>query len=211
MAELPCIYVLAGANGAGKSSVGGAAVRSAGGEYFNPDEVAHRIRSEHGDLAPERANSLAWHEGRRLLERAIAEKKTFAFETTLGGHTITSLLEKAVEAGLEVRIWFVGLDSVERHLARVRSRVSAGGHPIPEEKIRERYDQARRNLIRLLPGLTELHVFDNSAEGDPRKGKTPAPVLWLHMRDGRVMQHGTLHDAPEWVRPILATALRGGS
>ena len=76
--EPPCIYVLAGANGAGKSSIGGAAFLQHGVEYFNPDEAARRILAANPAITQEDANSAAWHEGKRLLERAIAERLNFA-------------------------------------------------------------------------------------------------------------------------------------
>src|SRR5207237_6612108 len=104
------------------------------------------------------ANSAAWHQGKRLLERAIAEGVDFAFETTLGGHTIPALLWKALAAGIEVRLWYVGLRSPELHIARVRARVARGGHDSPEDRIRERYDQRRRDLIELMPRGTGLRA-----------------------------------------------------
>ena len=72
-------------------------------------------------------------------------------------------------------VWYVGLDSVERHLERIRARVARGGHAIPEDQVRRRYDQSRLNLVRLLPGLAELHVYDNSADGDPAEGVPRSP------------------------------------
>jgi predicted ABC-type ATPase len=69
-----------------------------------------------------------------------------------------------------VRVWYVGLSSPELHIARVRARVAKGGHDIPEPRIRERYDASRLNLIRLLPRLSELWVYDNSVEADPDAG-----------------------------------------
>ncbi len=78
-ATAPRIYVLAGVNGAGKSSIGGAAVRACGGEYFNPDEAARQLLAANPKLTQTDANSTAWKHGRRLLERAIAERLTFAF------------------------------------------------------------------------------------------------------------------------------------
>jgi predicted ABC-type ATPase len=100
------------------------------------------------------------------------------------------------------------LASPELHLARVRSRVTAGGHDIPEEKIRERYDQSRANLIRLLPKLTELLVYDNSAEADPKTGKMPKPKLLLHWREGKIVKLVAPNRAPQWAKPVLAAALR---
>jgi predicted ABC-type ATPase len=204
----PRIYVLAGTNGAGKSSIAGSRILGAGAEYFNPDEAARRILARNPGIRSEEANAAAWNEGRRLLERAIDERLSFALETTLGGSTITSLLERAMASGIEVRVWYVGLDGPERHMARVRARVARGGHDVPEATIRQRYDRSRLNLIRLLPKLAELRLFDNSFEADPHAGKTPRPILVLHMVEGVVKGPGDLSRTPGWARPIVAAALK---
>jgi len=209
--RVPRIYVLAGTNGAGKSSLMGAMLLQQGVEHFDPDRAAQRILSANTGISQLEANSAAWHEGKRLLERAITERLDFAFETTLGGKTIANLLDRALSEGIEVRIWYVGLDSVERHIARVRSRVEQGGHDIPEERIHERYTQSRLNLIRLLPRLTELLVYDNSEEADPRTGTlgtAPEPVLVLRLVQGKVRETRVLTRVPEWAKPILAVALQ---
>src|SRR5262245_47686785 len=115
-ARVSRIYVLAGTNGAGKSSIMGAMFLEQGAEYFNPDAAAQRISAANPGISQAEANSAAWHEGKRLLERAIAEKLNFALETTLGGKTITALLRKAISEGMEVRVWYVGLSSAELHI-----------------------------------------------------------------------------------------------
>jgi predicted ABC-type ATPase len=206
----PCITVLAGTNGAGKSSLAGAMIRHAGGEYFNPDEVARRIRKMAPELSSEQANGRAWTLGKQLLERAVAERQSFTFETTLGGRTIARLLERALESGFEVRIWYAGLATPELHIARVRARVAAGGHDIPERDIRRRYKSSVQNLVRLLPKLTELRVFDNSRDGDPSTGRVPRPRLVLHLKGGRIVAPSlaSLSETPKWARPIAAAAMK---
>ncbi len=206
--QQPCIYVLAGTNGAGKSTVGGAAIRERGTDYFNPDEAARRILSANAHVSQGDANIAAWHEGKRLLEKAIASRLTFAFETTLGGETIAGLLQRALAAGIEVRVWYVGLTNPEQHIARVRARVARGGHDIPVSKIRERYDSSRSHLIRLLPELTEVRVLDNSAEADPATGAAPTPLLILQMVRGRIVAMCDLAQVPDWAKPIVAAAMR---
>lgn len=200
--------MLAGTNGAGKSSIAGAMFLAKGTQTFNPDESATRIRSAKPHFSHAEANSHAWNEGKRLLQRAIAERLNFAFETTLGGNTIPALLGSALSAGLQVRVWYAGLSSVELHIARVRARVEKGGHPIPEEKIRDRYDRSRVNLIRLMPRLTELLVYDNSHEADPDAGERPEPKLLLHMASGEIVGACDLQLIPRWAKPILAAAMR---
>jgi predicted ABC-type ATPase len=205
--QTPRIYVLAGTNGAGKSSIAGAMLRQHGVEYFNPDDATRRIRSANPGLSQGDANAAAWQQGRRLLERAIAERLDFAFETTLGGNTMPALLERALASGIEVRVWYVGLSSPDLHIARVRARVAKGGHDIPEGRIRDRYDRSRLNLIRLLPRLTELRVYDNSAEADPHTGAAPEPTLVLHVVAGKVVGAYELALTPVWAKPIMATAI----
>jgi predicted ABC-type ATPase len=207
-AKSPCIYVLAGTNGAGKSSIAGAMFRQEGVEYFNPDEAARRILAANPGTSQLQANSAAWHQGKRLLERAISERLDFVFETTLGGHTITTLLERAARSGIEARIWYAGLSSPELHIARVRARVGKGGHDIPEQRIRERYDASRLNLIRLLPNLSELRIYDNSEEADPDTGARPKPKLLLHMRGGNIVGPSDLSLTTEWAKPIVAAAMK---
>jgi predicted ABC-type ATPase/DNA-binding phage protein len=202
------VVALLGLRGAGKSTVGGAAIREHGADYFNPDEATRRIRTANPDISQKDANIAAWQEGKRLLEKAIASRLVFAFETTLGGETMTGLLQRAIAEGIEVRVWYVALTTPELHVARVRARVAQGGHDIPEQKIRERYDQSRNNLIRLLPDLTELRVFDNSIDGDPSTGSVPAPLLVLHMVHGTVTAMCALPQVPEWAKPIVAVAIR---
>lgn len=204
----PCIYVLAGTNGAGKSSVAGAMFRRSGADYFNPDEATARILAANPGMSATEANSAAWFQGKRLLERAIAERLEFAFETTLGGHTITALLQEALAAGIEVRLWFVGLVSPELHMTRVRSRVARGGHDIPEAKIRERYDRSRINLIELMPRLSELRMFDNSVEADPHAGRAPRPTLILHVAKGTIREMVHPPETPHWAKALVAAALR---
>jgi predicted ABC-type ATPase len=209
MAERARLTVIAGVNGAGKSSVVGETLRQSGGEYFNPDEVTRKFLAASKSMTQDEANSRAWEEGRRRLEDAIREKADFVFETTLGGSTITELLVKALDEGLEVALFYVGLEKVEFHIERVRSRVQAGGHDIPESKIRERYTSSIKNLVKLAPRLTELRVFDNSTQADPKTGKAPAPRELLHSEGGRITSHCELESCPDWAKPVLALLLRG--
>ncbi|MCM3902957.1 MAG: zeta toxin family protein [Pyrinomonadaceae bacterium] len=204
----PSVYVIAGVNGAGKSSVAGETLRQVGADYYNPDEAARKFLAANPTLTQTEANSAAWHEGVRLLKRAIGEQLDFAFETTLGANTIPRLLKKAANAGVEIYVWYLGLDGAELHIARVKSRVARGGHDISEADIRRRYEQSRLNLIDLLPVLRALRMFDNSAEADPAGGKTPKPILVLSMERGKILGPRDLTHTPGWAKPIVAAALK---
>jgi len=205
---VPSIYVLAGVNGAGKSSIAGAAFRDKGADYYNPDEAAAELRRANPGLSQLQANSAAWHRGRHLLERAIAGRLDFALETTLGASTFLRMLIDAAGQGIDVHLWYAGLATPELHLARVRARVARGGHDIPEEAIRRRFEHSRLNLVMLLPVLASLRVYDNSLEADPAAGKAPKPVLLLHMARGRILNPQDLPRVPDWARPIAAAAMK---
>lgn len=206
----PFIFVLAGVNGAGKSSVGGAMLRNHGLEWFNPDAHARELARELG-MGIEQANARAWDHGKSRLQAAIANRTSHAFETTLGGATISRLLTQAARTHGVVML-YCGLSSAELHIARVGQRVAQGGHHIAEEKIRERWSTSRVNLIRLLPALARLQVFDNSTGVAPGED-IPDPLLVLEIEGRRVIfpdqrDAAALHAVPLWARPIVEAAIQ---
>lgn len=204
----PFILVLAGVNGAGKSSVAGAMLAEQGLNWFNPDTLAREMVSVLG-LELGDANGRAWTIGFERLAAAIESRSNHAFETTLGASSIPDLLERAATTH-DVMMLFCGLSSAEQHVRRVRLRVEQGGHPIPEAKIRERWMSSRANLVRLLPSLSRLQVFDNSAEVGIGED-IPDPVLVLEMERGQVLypepgDADALAATPAWARPIVQAA-----
>jgi predicted ABC-type ATPase len=211
-AAKPQLFVLAGCNGAGKSTIGGQSFVAAGIPYFNPDLAAReaiaaasargRIMTRHD------ANAWAWEEGVARLRRAIARRGNYALETTLGGDTIVDLLMEATAAGLEVNVWFVGLESVELHVARVRQRVARGGHDIPRADIERRYVRSRLNLIRLLPKLSQLVVYDNTAQANADAPAKAGPRLLLRWLGGTIVGPRDFSQTPGWAKPIIAAALK---
>lgn len=209
----PVLFVLAGVHGAGKSSIGGHLLEREGLSWFNPDAFARELVTATG-CGQEEANSHAWQESMRRLDEAVSRGLNHAFETTLGGRTATAKILDGTKTH-DVLIWFCGLSSPELHIARVRARVAAGGHSIPEERIRARYPLAQLNLIRLMPHAASIEVYDNSTEAAP-DGTVPDPLLVLEVEDGRVISPApndldALRHAPEWARPILEAALRGAT
>lgn len=206
----PFIIVLAGVNGAGKSSVLSALLVDEGLDCYNADQYAAALVRELGVSLAE-ANGRAWQHGKSLLERAMATKGNHAFETTLGGSTIARLLREASKTH-DVLMLYCGLASPELHIARVAQRVAHHGHPIPEEKIRERWNTSRANLVQLLPVLARLQVFDNSRSVEPGHD-VPDPALVLELEAGRIVfpdvaSREALAAVPLWARPLLEAAIR---
>ena len=202
------IVVAAGTNGAGKSVVAGEFLAArAKGAYFNPDLAAKAIADKDG-LTLDEANAQAWNLGFELLNRSIDRNEDFSFETTLGGNSITQTLLRAAATDRDVYVFYVGLDSPERHIARVNARVARGGHPITAAKIRERYPKSLANLIKLLPYAAEVRIYDNSdesADGTPRVrhvlSMSRQKIIKPHLDE-------LLTTAPEWAKPVAAAAIR---
>lgn len=206
----PVVYVLAGVNGAGKSSVGGHLLSRAGLAWFNPDQFARELRQATGANVTE-ANASAWQEGMRRLALACEQGQSFAFETTLGGRSVPAQLVQAARTH-DVLVWYCGLATPDLHLARIRARVAVGGHDIPEAKVRERWQTSITNLIALLPQLAELRLFDNSASVTPGQA-VPDPRPVAVVRHGRLAWPAAddapqLRQTPDWAKPVLEAALR---
>lgn len=206
MGERPVLYVLAGVNGAGKSSIGGYLLSQAGLTWYNPDDFSRALVVDH-DVTQEKANIEAWQEGVRRLRQAIVTQRSFAFETTLGGQTITQYLLQACETH-DVMIWYCGLRDPQLHLNRIKLRVQNGGHAIPEDLVRQRWVSSMRNLIILMPHLTHLRVYDNSAQA-PEGASISEPKLLLEMYASKRLYPATLAhavDTPGWAKPALEVA-----
>ena len=147
----PEIIVFAGPNGSGKSTI--TKLAKTVGIYINADEIK---RSNHcSDLE---AAQIA----ERFREDAISNGKDFTFETVLSTRRNLDLLIKAKQKGYFIRCFYVLTADVEVNIARVKMREMQGGHGVPEEKIRSRFDRA----MKLIPELTEvcdiLHIYDNT-------------------------------------------------
>lgn len=203
----PVLFVLAGVNGAGKSSIGGHVLVQAGLNWFNPDSFA-RALMDSSCCSQDDANAQAWNEGLRRLDEAVLQGRNHAFETTLGGKTLVARIAAAARSH-DVMVWYCGLATPEQHVARVKARAAAGGHSIPEATIRARWHSSMANLIRLLPHLAHLQVYDNSH--DVAAGESVSdPLLLAEMVAGRFIgpvDAEALKRTPDWAKPLLEAAL----
>jgi predicted ABC-type ATPase len=163
----PNIIIIAGPNGAGKTTaaadilVGALAVH----EFVNADTIAKGLSA----FQPE---SVAFDAGRIMLQRLdhlTAQRANVAFETTLASRTFASWIKTLKQTGYEFHLLFFWLPSADMAVARVRRRVLEGGHHVPEEVIRRRYEAGLRNFFRLYRPLAATWQFcDNSVHGSRR-------------------------------------------
>lgn len=159
----PVLVALAGPNGAGKTTCGQAIIREIFGisEFVNADIIAKGLSA----IAPEKA---AWAAGRIMLERIAAlarQRAGFSIETTLASRSFAPKVRDLVAAGYEFNLVYVWLPDPETAIRRVRERVRAGGHGIPEDVIRRRYGSGLRNFFELYkPLAARWLVYDNSGD-----------------------------------------------
>ncbi len=163
--DAPLLVVFCGPNGAGKSTLRARTLGHLPLPFVNADIIAARV---FGDAAQGQAYDAA-----RLAEaertRLFNEHVSFSFETVFSdpvGEKV-AFLRTARDAGYQVLVHFVGLDSADRSRARVFQRVTEGGHDVPDAKLEERYPRVLANLARLLDIPDELVIYDNSSSDDP--------------------------------------------
>lgn len=161
--SMKSLYIIAGPNGAGKTTASYTILPEIFDctEFVNADEIAKGI----SPFSPEGVSVKA---GRIMLERInelLEKEKSFAFETTLSTKSYTEFIKKAHQKKFEVILLFLALDSKELALKRVQTRVTEGGHNIPEEAIIRRFKSGLENLFRLyIPIVDQWILVDNSGE-----------------------------------------------
>ena len=157
------LYIIAGCNGAGKTTASYTILPEILDckEFVNADEIAR-------GLSPFQPEKAAIQAGRYMLNRInmlLQADKNFAFETTLSTKSYVNLVNFARQRGFQVSMLFFWLDSPDLAVSRVKNRVEEGGHYIPVEVIKRRYDNGLRNFFKLyLPIIDNWMFINNSGE-----------------------------------------------
>src|SRR5271154_175036 len=155
------VYIIGGPNGAGKTTFARKFLPIYGPceNFVNADLIAEGL----SPFAPEKVVVRA---GRLLLEEIeslAAREADFAFETTMSGRTHLNLIRALIVKGFKVHIFFVWVSSVDQTLSRIRDRVLHGGHSVPEEVVRRRFERSIRNfLVHYRPLADRWYLFSNS-------------------------------------------------
>jgi len=158
---MPTLYIIAGCNGAGKTTASNTILPTilSCKEFINADSIA-------AGLSPFDAEKYAFEAGRLMLRRIdqmIGEKVNFAIETTLSSKSYLVRITRARLEGYRVVILFFWLNSKSLAIRRVKSRVSNGGHNIPNDVIKRRYDRGLKNFFDLYIAKSDYwSFFDNS-------------------------------------------------
>jgi len=160
----PVLIVVAGPNGSGKTSVTSQILHHQWLEdsvYINPDMVAQDV---FGDWNSSEAVMQAAQYCEDWREKCLAERQSLIFETVLSGDDKVDYIERAVEAGFFVRLFFVCTISPAINAARIANRVMKGGHDVPIHKIVSRYQKSLSNCKYLIDVVDRVYLYDNSIE-----------------------------------------------
>ncbi len=156
------LYIIAGCNGAGKTTASYTVLPEILGcqEFVNADEIAR-------GLSPFHPESVMVQAGRLLVKRVdelLSQDATFAIETTLSPRTYKQLIIKAQQRGYRCSLLYFWLESPEMAELRVAKRVEAGGHDVPKSIIHRRYRLGLEHLFDLyMPCVDYWVLFDNSS------------------------------------------------
>lgn len=160
---MPKLYVIAGCNGAGKTTASFAMLPEIldCAEYVNSDEIARGLSPFDPSLASIKATKVMLERIQELLERRI----TFGVETTLSTKTLAKILVHAKELGYTVNLVFFWLSMPELAIERVALRVKSGGHDIPVDTILRRYGNGIDNLFKEYMSIVDYWIIiDNSGK-----------------------------------------------
>jgi len=190
----PVLHLLAGPNGAGKTTYYQRVLAPITHlPFINADRIARQRWPSHQAERAYRAAALA----ERFRRIAIAERRSFVSETVFSHSSKVDLLAAAGDAGY-LRHLHVLLIPEELCVARVANRVELGGHPVPEEKIRQRYRRLWKLVRQGINLVEQATVLDNSRAGRPfrtvarfENGTLLAPADWPSWTPGALSVAGS--------------------
>ena len=160
------VIIIAGPNGAGKTTFAQEFLPAEAGlpVFINADLIA-------AGFSPFAPDAAAFRAGRMMLreiDRHAAEGHSFAFETTLAGHTYLRRIERWRGEGFMVELIFLSLASAEEAIARVAMRVRQGGHDVRPDVIRRRFASGMRNFLELYRQRVDFWQWYDNSGPQPR-------------------------------------------
>ena len=162
----PHVLVFAGPNGSGKSTItNGYPIV---GIYVNADDIKRHRKCSDLEAA---------QEAELLRESLMEARKDFTFETVLSTDRNLKLLERSKSLGYFIESVFALTVDAELNVKRVKARVVAGGHDVPEDKIRSRYIKSLKMLKHLVTLSDHCVIVDNTIRPE---------IIFIKNADGEI-------------------------
>ncbi len=190
----PKLIIIAGPNGSGKTSLTTQILKHDWIEdclYINPDNIA---QEKFGDWNDSEAVMKAAKYATILREECLENGKSLIFETVLSASDKIDFIEKGINLGYFVRLFFVGTNHPSINASRIANRVLEGGHDVPISKIISRYYKSIINCSFLSEKVDRLYIYDNSEN-------YANPKLLFRTKNGKLEKFYT--EINDWSKPIL--------
>lgn len=184
------LWILAGGNGAGKTTFYHHFLEPLGMKFVNADLIA-------ADMSNSDSEDLSYVAGRvaeQLRNDLLKNGASFCFETVFSHPSKIDFIAEAKALGFEVILVFIHLNTDELNQARVAQRVSEGGHSVPAEKIISRIPRTLGHIRTVLPLTDQTQIYDNSSLSQPF-------VSVAHLSENQITQK--LDPLPEWAVELL--------
>jgi predicted ABC-type ATPase len=165
MANPRQLWVIAGGNGAGKTTFYNLYLAKYGIKFVNADFIAKEIDPENPEPLSYHAATLA----AKIREDLISQGVSFCFETVFSHESKIDFIARAKANGYEIILVYIHLFDSSLNEARVKQRVSEGGHSVPPEKIHARIPKTIKHIKTALSIVDEARILDNSSRDDPFK------------------------------------------
>jgi len=186
------IWILAGGNGAGKSTFYSLYLAKYGIKFVNADLIAKDIDpGNHEDVSYQAATVAA-----KIREDLVSRGVSFCFETVFSHKSKIDFLAQAKANGYKIILVYIHLFDSSLNEARVKQRVSEGGHNVPTEKVHSRIPRTMKNIKVALSIVDEARILDNSSKNDPFR-----QIIVMHSGNYKAIAD----PLPEWARDLLPT------
>lgn len=188
------VWVLAGGNGAGKSTFYQIKLAPLDLPFINADILARELYPENPEIHSYDAAILAAEMRSQLLQ----EGRCFCFETVFSHPSKIDFVAQAKTLGYEIVLVFIHLKVVSLNQARVAQRVTTGGHNVPSDKVESRIPRVLRYIKQTLPLCDHVHILDNSRVDNPFQQVAT-------IRNGKLEQQ--VSPLPDWAMELLGNYL----
>ena len=190
------MYIISGCNGSGKTTASYTLLPELldCSEFVNSDEFAKSL----SPFAPESAYIMASRYMLKKIDYLFERREDFCLETTLATRSLVKMVRSAQEKGYFVTVIYFWLNSPDMAVERVAKRVAAGGHNIPEETIRRRYNVGLNYFFNVYMPVCDKWILADNSE-PPFKLVAEGSKKGMQIRQTQLYNkiHASLTETPE--------------
>lgn len=184
------LWILAGGDGAGKSTFYRTRLEALGIPFINADILARQLYPHDPEAHSYQAAEIA----AELRKKLIIEGQSFCMETVFSHPSKIDFVAQAKALGYQIILVFIHLDITQLNQARIAQRVSEGGHSVPQEKEKNRIPRLLTHIKKTQPLCNQFYILNNSSADDPFQ--QVATLI-----DGALEYHQK--PVPEWCQQLL--------